>query len=266
MKGKYIARFTVIIFSLLILLGCGGSKKQTQGKAGRKPVKKAQSRPADNPWINLKRTNIAIPPDIGGEAKLTKNIYFIMDGSGSMGERTSRECGGDQKFKNKITGARWAINRFLEKVPNDVNIGLYIFDNKTRGEVVPLGISNRDQFFQAIGNMQTGRDTPLAAAIKYGTDRLVGQYKKQLGYGEFRLVVVTDGIAEKIPQAAMYAARYGIPIYAIGLCVGQRHPLRYYSLSYRAADNFDDLQKGLEETLAELPNFDVTQFNSEGGQ
>ena len=100
----------------------------------------------------------------------------------------------------------------------------------------------------------------MAQAIRYGTDQLIRQYQRQLGYGEYRLVVVTDGIAEEIPQAALYAAQYGIPIYAIGLCVEANHPLRNFSVSYRAADSFRDLQKGLEATLAELPNYDVTEF------
>jgi len=51
-----------------------------------------------------------------------------------------------------------------------------------------------------------------------------------------------------------------MPIYAIGLCVQADHPLRQFSVSYRAADNYEDLQKGLDATLAELPNFDVTEF------
>ena len=102
--------------------------------------------------------------------------------------------------------------------------------------------------------------TPLAESIKFGTQQLVAQYKRQLGYGEFRLVVVTDGQADEIPGAATYATRYGIPIYAIGLCIGEDHPLRRHAVSYRAADSFGDLARGLEETLAELPSFDVTEF------
>ena len=73
-------------------------------------------------------------------------------------------------------------------------------------------------------------------------------------------MVVTDGQADKIPQAARYAARFGMPIYAIGLCIEDDHPLRRHAVSYRAADSFSDLAQGLEETLAELPSFDPTEF------
>lgn len=211
-------------------------------------------------WVEQEPVTITIPEHVGEEAVLTRNFYFIMDGSGSMRERTTRDCGGDQTFPDKISGARWAIKIFLEQMPEDINIGLFVFDRDGRREVVPLGQGNRQRFLNAVKNMDAGGGTPLARAIRFGTDRLVNQYRKQLGYGEFRIVVVTDGEADGIPTAALYAAQHGIPIYTIGLCVEQNHPLRQFSVSYRAADNFADLSQGLQDTLAELPSFDVTEF------
>lgn len=219
-----------------------------------------QRQSLETQWIEQIPEAISIPQETGGEAELTRNFYFIMDGSGSMRESTTRECGGDQKFDDKMAGARWAIKTFLENVPEDVNIGLYVFDSNGRREIVPLGIANRDVFLKAVDDIDAGGGTPLAEAIRFGTTKLVQQYQKQLGYGEFRLVAVTDGKARDIPEAALYAAKFGIPIYAIGLCVGEDHPLRHFSVSYRAADNFADLSRGLTDTLAELPSFDVTEF------
>ena len=198
--------------------------------------------------------------DLDQEASLRRNLYFIFDGSGSMKRSTSRDCRGDQRFDTKIEGARWAVREFLNKVPDEIAIGLYAFDKNGREERVPLGIDNRDDFLGALDQVRVGGGTPLAEGIQFGTQQLVGQYKQQLGYGEFRLVVVTDGQADHIPEAARLATRYGMPIYAIGLCIGEDHPLRTLAVSYRAADNFADLAQGLEETLAELPNFDVTSF------
>lgn len=200
----------------------------------------------------------------GAETSLSRNFYFIIDGSGSMKSEPSGACSGDQQEKTKLRGAQWAVQQFLEQVPDDVNIGLYIFDRDERREVVPLGTGNREQFMSQVTNIRAGGGTPLAPAIQYGTDRLVEQYQRQLGYGEYRLVVVTDGRAEKIPEAARYAAKYGMPIYAIGLCIGDDHPLRQFAVSYRAADSFDDLARGLEETLAELPAFDAAAFDDAG--
>ena len=124
----------------------------------------------------------------------------------------------------------------------------------------PSAPATGSAFLSAVNGIRAGGGTPLAAAISFATDRLVEQYRRQLGYGDYRLVVVTDGRADKIPEAARYAAYYGMPIYAIGLCIDDDHPLRRYAVSYRAADSFADLAAGLEETLAELEDFDVTDF------
>lgn len=239
---------------MILIASCGSS--------GGQPEKDYESE-IDPRWYTLRPTPVPIPENSGGEARLTRNFYFIFDGSGSMSQGVSQNCGGDQKFGAKIEGARWAIRQFMQKVPKDVNIGLYVFDNTGEREVTPLGVGNRDTFMAAIAAVDAGGGTPLAKAITFGADRLAEQYKKQLGYGEFRLVVITDGIAQDIPKAAIYAASYGFPIYAIGLCVPADHPLRHYSVSYRAADNFSDLAKGLEDTLGELPNFDATRFDSQ---
>ncbi len=206
---------------------------------------------------------IEIPLDseyASDEASLARNFYFIFDGSGSMREETGRGCQGDQRFEDKLAGAQWAVREFLGKVPEEINIGLYVFDDKGRDERLALGRDNRGEFLAALDAIRAGGGTPLARSIRFGTDQLIEQYKRQLGYGEFRLVVVTDGKADDIPEAALYATRYGVPIYAIGLCIGESHPLRRHAVSYRAADNFADLARGLEETLAELPAFDLTEF------
>jgi hypothetical protein len=93
---------------------------------------------------------------------------------------------------------------------------------------------------------------------------LARQREQQLGYGEFRLIVVTDGLADDIPQAAEFATEKAIPIYAIGLCIQEDHPLRQYAVSYRAADNFQDLAKALEATVAETEFYDAKTFEAVG--
>ena len=201
----------------------------------------------------------------GAEVSLARNFYFIFDGSGSMDSEPGGACQGDQSFRSKLDGAQWAVKEFLTKVPEDVNLGLYVFDRDRREEVVPLGSGNREAFLAAVNNIHSGGGTPLAKGITFGAERLVEQYKRQLGYGDYRLVVVTDGRADQIPDAARYAGHYGMPIYAIGLCIDEEHPLRRYAVSYRAADSFADLAEGLEETLAELETVDVTDFEALAG-
>lgn len=197
-----------------------------------------------------------------GEASLARNFYFIFDASGSMKNRPEAPCE-PGRFRTKLDGALWAVHTFLEKVPDDVHLGLYVFDRRGRRELVPLGTGNRESFMEQMKTISPGGGTPLADSIREGTKKLVEQYGAQLGYGEYRLIVVTDGEASEIPEAARFAAEWGMPIYAIGLCIGRNHPLRVHAVSYRAADSFQDLERGLTETLAELPNFDAVTFDAE---
>jgi Ca-activated chloride channel homolog len=192
--------------------------------------------------------------DAKGTAATTRNFYFIFDGSGSMND----ECGGVRK----IDAAKEAVRKFLAQVPDDVNLGMYSFNGLGEREFIPLGPNNRVQFLDTFSRFEPNDGTPLVAAIKTGTDKLIEQYKKQLGYGEFRLIVVTDGAATdgKVEDATLYAAKRSIPIYTIGLCIGDDHPLRAYSLSYRAANNPEDLKKALEQATAEASDFNPTDF------
>lgn len=226
----------ILCVALTFFVGCGEEKKQTQPKQVEKEIERVEI-PLD---------------DAQGEASLARNFYFVFDGSGSMAD----ECAGQVKLK----GAKDAVREFLTKIPADANLGLFVFDARGAREVTPLGPDNRDDLMQSIDYVKAGGVTPLAESITFGTNQLMKRYKKQLGYGEYRLIAVTDGKADDIPEAAQYAARYGMPIYAIGLCIEGDHPLRAYAVSYREANNYDDLQRALEETLAELPLFDATEF------
>jgi len=198
----------------------------------------------------------------GGEASLTRNFYFIFDGSGSMSESLNKQCKGDRRFGSRLEGAKWAVEQFLPLVPRDVNLGLWIFDASGNSERVVLSPDNREKFLTEVQKTKAGGNTPLTESIEQGVSRLVQQRDKQLGYGEFRLIVVTDGQAtgRPLPQAVAYARERHIPIYTIGLCIGENHELRKYSVSYRAADSIQALKHGLEETLAETNVFDPQTF------
>ena len=197
-----------------------------------------------------------------GKASLTRNFYFIVDGSGSMSEALNKQCQGDKRFGSRLEGAKWAVEQFIPLVPHDVNLGLWTFDANGNSERLPLGPESRAQFLTAVQKIKAGGRTPLTESIEQGVNRLVQQRDKQFGYGEFRLIVVTDGEAtgRAIPQAVAYARERRIPIYTIGLCIGAQHELRKYSISYRAADSIEALRRGLEETLAETNVFDPQTF------
>jgi len=198
-----------------------------------------------------------------GAASLARNFYFIFDGSGSMSESLTRQCTGDRRFGSRLEGAKWAVEQFLLLMPRDVNLGLWVFDADGNRERVPLGPDHHAAFLTEVRKTRAGGSTPLTESIEQGVNQLVQQRDQQLGYGEFRLIVVTDGQAtgRPLPQAVNYAGEQRIPIYTIGLCIGEKHELRKYSVSYRAADSIEALKRGLEETLAETSMFDPQTFS-----
>jgi hypothetical protein len=252
-------KFYYLVACLIVLSLCTGCQQREKQKttAKKQPTVETSQQAAPTP-------DIATSDSIEGEISLARNFYFIFDGSGSMRDKLSSDCGGDKTFARKLEGAKWAVAEFLKKVPADVNLGLYVFDekhaSKSECNVLPLGPNNITAFLQAINDVEAGGGTPLARAIQFGAEVLAQQKAKQLGYGEFRLIVVTDGLADDIPQAAEFATEKEIPIYAIGLCIQEDHPLRQYAVSYRAADNFEDLAKALEATVAETEFYDAKTF------
>jgi hypothetical protein len=241
---------------LLVVLGVAGCVEQ-------KPVTPQQ---AQENVAQVAATATEIPLDEsmpGAKVDLTPNFYFILDASGTMG--SGLPGGGDHEFRTKLDGAKWAIGEFVKKVPQGANLGLFVFGDDGYGEVVPL-CADRKRFLDAVASVQSGGNTPLGEAIQEGTDKLVEQYKRQLGYGEYRLIVLTDGMANggvDLGDAALYATKFKVPIYSIGYGLETDHPLRQYSVSYRTANSSQDLAKGLEETLGETESFDATEFQAE---
>jgi Ca-activated chloride channel family protein len=165
-----------------------------------------------------------------------------------------------QAFANRIEAAKWAVKTFLkESVPAEVNVGLYVFDGAGRSERVPIAKDNRAELARAIDALAGGGNTPLNASIRFGVDQLLRQRARQLDYGEYYLVVATDGEAtdgDTAPTVA-YATQHGIPIITLGYCLKQDHPLARGSFSYRNANSPAELLAALKETQAEARYADV---------
>lgn len=196
-----------------------------------------------------------------GEASTASNFYFLFDMSGSMDEK----CSG----KRKITGAKEAVSRFMKNIPDDVNIGLMVFGTRSGNgysEALPLGPGNKEEFLDIINSLEPAGQTPLGEAILAGVDKVVDQYKKQLGYGIYRIIIITDGEQTGIDlkEPCRYLARHGfIGLYSIGLCMKSSHTLKRYSLSYRDANNYEELEQALVEATAESDVFDATLFDED---
>ena len=242
--------------------GCSSSENPPKSST-ESTVENSEANPMDVEMINI---DVASE----GEPELTRNFYFIFDGSGSM----KKPCSG----MTRMQGAKSTMEKFIQSMPEDINVGLMVFDSTNiatgnvstddeieryyqKKEIIPLGPINKQNFESAIINTVAGGGTPLAGCIYYATDRLIEQYKKQLGYGDYRIIIITDGQADYLKDASVYTYQYGIPMYTIGLCMNFEHPLKEFSLAYFDAQDFNQLGAALDDAVAETTDFDPQEFN-----
>jgi Ca-activated chloride channel homolog len=189
------------------------------------------------------------------------NYYLVFDGSGSM-----EESGCSDSF-DKIDVAKRAVSAFLQRVPTDANVGLYVFDQEGLNERVALGQADRGRLQREVMAIDAGGGTPLRSAVRAGYDALRRQAQTQLGYGEYHLVVITDGEAndgeEPDDVVDELLAESPINLHTIGFCIGEGHSLNRPGESlYRAANSPSDLEKGLDAVLAEAPEYAVDAFST----
>ena len=229
------------------------------------PVSNPSPAPAPTPEARseVPAARMDWPPD-GAPDRLAAdpvrvNYYVVLDGSGSMAEAPCRGGG------SKIGQARTALAHFAAAVPGDANLGLLVFDAHGIRELVPLGTDNRADFVALAGGIAPGGGTPLRAALAAGRAALGRQAQRQLGYGEYHLVVVTDGAASKgqdpRPEVADTLARTPIVLHTVGYCIGTNHALNQPGITvYTPANDLEELDRGLRAVLAEAPDFSAAAF------
>ncbi len=191
------------------------------------------------------------------------NVMLALDMSASM---DGEECSGT--FESKAEAARKAFKAWVSTVQEETNIGLAIFGPDGTRLAVPLGrgVAHRDELFQAVDETRPRGATPLSDAVTLARDELERQALYQQGYGTYRLVVITDGEHtegyDPRAEVKMILANRNNPIeiHTIGFCIDDSAlNLEGYTY-YQSASNPDELKGGLENVLAEVEQFDPTDF------
>lgn len=242
---KHLINFILSVF-LLTVASCG--EKDKGAKVNSPENGSLPGTVAESTWP---------PPSISDEVEVdlknagTKNYYIIFDGSGSMAGE-------------KIEIAKKAFIRFIKIIPDKSNIGLTSFDANGFHERAPLG-SSKNKIIEEVNKIRAGGSTPLGSCIDIAYQKLGLQAKKQMGYGEYSLIILTDGQAtdgNKMGYAVdLILKETPIAIHTIGLKIGTGHALNQPGrIYYKAAENFEELSQGLESVLAETENFTITDF------
>lgn len=192
------------------------------------------------------------------------NVVIVLDASGSMA--------GQMRHADsiKMDAAKTALKVVLSKIPQTTHIGLLVFsaNNLTDEWVYPLGPRDNQALMAAIDRPQPGHGTPLGKYIKIGADRLLQQRAKQLGYGTFRLLIVTDGIAHDQDLVDRYTPEVvarGITVDVIGVDMEQDHTLATKVHSYRRADDPASLQQAVADVFAEVVAADAAPTDQATG-
>ena len=250
---RYICKAGALIIYLSVLAFLVNSCLQSTPGGGQVAQSEQEAQTSESPQITI------LFDESAGVASTASNFYFVFDMSGSMDEK----CSG----KRKIDGAKEAVTRFMKNIPDDVNIGLMLLGTRSGddyAEALPIGSGNKEEFLKIINSLQPSGETPLGEALSASVDKIVEQYKKQLGYGTYRIIIITDGEQTGIDlkQPCNYLAQHGfIGLYSIGLCMKSSHTLKKYSLSYRDANNYEELEQALVEATAESDVFDPNLFD-----
>lgn len=179
------------------------------------------------------------------------NVVIILDASGSMEQRMRRTR------TRKMDAAKAALKEVLATVPETTHIGLLVFsaENLKDDWVYPLGPRDDARLMKVIDLPRSGGSTPLGAYIKKGADRLLKERAEQLGYGTYRLLIVTDGEAQDQDLVDRYtpeAVARGITVDVIGVDMKRAHTLATKVHSYRSADDPGSLRTAIAEVFAEV--------------
>ena len=247
-----------LLLLALGVAGCDSSPPPAQVQPGGGDAGLIPSLGPDSgkPWPYLPDDASAVQVS---EDLLTRNIYLVLDGSGSMHDAG---CSGGMR---KIDAAKRAVREFAGMVAADTNLGLLAFDRRGVSERSPLSKGAREALIRSVDQVQPEGGTPLRRAIGLAYQQLTRQAQSQLGYGEYHLVVVTDGLASQGEEpdslVRQILEQSPVVLHTIGFCIGQNHSLNQPGrVLYRAADDYAGLRAGLQGVLAESPEFVPTSF------
>jgi uncharacterized protein YegL len=259
-KTRHVKVVIIMLISMLVMSGLVSCEKKAQ-KQKKVPPPQQQTKPQPAPVAELTQEDFKLmtswPQGVGEqdvmleEDMLQPNYYIIFDGSGSMkGE--------------KLSVAKKALSEFVNHIPANANVGLAVFDQSRLSERAVLG-ETKESITEQIKKVSAKGKTPLKSAISLAYQKLVEQGLKQLGYGEYHLVVVTDGEASEGQEPTQVVNKIlgasPVVIHTIGFQIGTDHSLNQPGkILYTAANNFEELRKGLESVLAELDDFSVSDF------
>ncbi len=181
-----------------------------------------------------------------------QHVVVLLDDSGSMNESLRSD-----RRTQKIEAAKRALLQVLKQVPPQAQLGVLALNGADgNGEwIIPLGPLQRGPLQQAIERISAGGGTRLGEFMKIAADQLLS-LRDQQRYGEYRLLIVSDGEANDPTLVELYLPQIlarGITVDVIGVDMAQDLSLSTRVSRYRRADDAESLTQAIKESLAETP-------------
>lgn len=196
---------------------------------------------------------------IASAAAADDHIVVVFDNSGSMNDymRSAQ--------KSRMDVAKEALASVLTKVPPTTKVGVLTFSDW----IYDLGQVDKDKLTKAIQGCNSEGSTPLYRYIKIGADRLLTERAKNLNVGFYKLLVVTDGEADRTDAVLNKPSTYpdgstkpgylqdiinrGITVDAIGLDMRSDHSLKTsINGTYMRGDDPSSITSSLRKSVAEV--------------
>jgi Ca-activated chloride channel family protein len=157
------------------------------------------------------------------------NLVFVVDRSGSMSYDScsgATHTGGGTVSRSDET--KVALTSFIPTLPNDLAVGYVEFGTNAQ-ITVPLGTNNRQQLMIAAEDHSgSWGGTNLTDAVKFADNMLSDQALLQNSTGTYRIVIITDGVANDTRALANKIGEINttpIEVMTAGFCIGARHIL-----------------------------------------
>lgn len=203
-------------------------------------------------------------PQAGDEMQ-AEHVLILLDASGSM--TTQMEGPDPARMITRMEAAKQAISKVIEGLPGGVRIGLMVFSSRDGLDwAYPIGPLDKAKFRAGLLPIEADGGTPLGEYLEKAANALLAKRQELKGYGDYRLVVVTDGEAEdpeRMDSAATQLLSRGITLDVVGVQMAEAHALSAKAHSYREAGDLAGLEKAIRAILAEIGGSAQAQGDAE---
>ena len=190
------------------------------------------------------------PASTGLAAPDALHLAIVLDDSGSMLDAMPGSG------RSKMEVAKTALREVFATLPADARVGVFTLNppyGGTETELLPIAAHDADAVAAALNGVEAGGGTPLGERLNEATAALLAE-RAARRYGEYRLLVVTDGEATDgglLDAAVPRTLGAGLTVDVIGVAMAGDHTLATAVDRYRRADDPQALREALEEVVAE---------------